>query len=312
MIMIMKLNKNVASAIIVSTSALVASIFVVQSIFAANLTSQVTVGTSAPSVSGISVNGGTAITLNTNTTTNVSVNAQVSDANGCGEVTTGTTTVLLYRSGVTSSTCAGASNSLNCYQATAFTTSGACSNGTMNTTTTFPVQYFAQATDGSSSFSGQTWMATVIFRTPDNTTGTADGSGVTLNTLTAINVATSSINYGMITANTNSGSTNQVTTVTNAGNSSSSLQVSAISTLTSSGTNSIATSSQGYYTSAFTYPGASTALSATAATVVGFTLTAPTSTTNVSGSIYWGLTVPNATPTGTYSGTNVFAALWHA
>ncbi len=311
MITIMKLNKNITSAIIVSASAVVASVFVAQSIFAANLTSQVTVGTSAPSISGISVNGGTAITLTTNTTTNISVNAQVSDANGCSEITTGTTTVLLYRSGVTSSTCAGASNSLNCYQATAFTTSGTCSGGVMNTTTTFPVQYFAQATDGSSSFSGQSWMATVIFRTPDNTTGTADGSGVALNTLTAINVTTSSISYGTITANTNSGSTNQVTTVTNVGNSSSSLQVSALSTLTS-GANSIPTSSQVYYISPFTYQGSAVSLSAAPATVAGFTLTAPTSTNNVSGPIYWGLAVPNATPTGTYSGTNVFTALWHA
>jgi hypothetical protein len=307
----MAINKKGASVAIISTSILVASFFVIQTIFAANLTSQVIVGTSVPTISAISINGGTAITLTANTTTPINVNATITDANGCGEITTGTTTVLLYRSGVTSSTCLGASSSLNCYIATAFTASSTCSAGVQNTTTTFSLQYFAQATDASSSFSGQGWVATVLYRTPDNTTGTADSTSVTLNTLTAINVTTSSINYGTITANSNTGSTNQQTVTANAGNSSSSLQLSAQSTLTS-GANSIATSSQGYYTSAFTYPGASTPLSGTAATVTGFTLTSPTSTTNVSGTIYWGLAVPNATPTGTYSGTNVFTALFHA
>jgi hypothetical protein len=134
---------------------------------------------------------------------------------------------------------------------------------------------------------------------------------VTLNSLTALNVTTSSINYGTITANANTGATNQLTPVTNVGNSSSSLQLSAQSTLTS-GANSIATSSQGYYTSPFTWQGSAVLLSGTPATVGGFLLTSPTSTTNVSGTIYWGLSVPNGTPTGTYSGTNVFTALFHS
>ncbi|HEY5221125.1 MAG TPA: hypothetical protein VIJ29_03210 [Candidatus Paceibacterota bacterium] len=306
----MRTSKGLLSALVVTTSFLVASFFVMQTIFAANLTSQVVVGSSAPAISSVSVNGGTSITLSPNTTTNINVNATISDANGCSEITTGTTTVLLYRSGVTSSTCSGTANNLDCYIATAFTASSTCSGGTQNTTTTFALEYFAQATDVTSSFSGQSWMATVLFRTPDNTTNTADSAGVTLSTLTAINVTTSSINYGTITANTNTGATNQLTAVANAGNSSSSLQLSAQATLTS-GSNSIATSSQGYSTSTFSYPGTSTALSATPATVAGYILTAPTSTTNVSGTIYWGLGVPNATPTGTYSGTNVFSALFH-
>jgi len=121
-------------------------------------------------------------------------------------------------------------------------------------TTTFALQYFAQATDVSSSFSGQKWFATVLFRTPDNTTGTGDVlTGVTLNTTNAINVTTSSINYGTITANSDTGSTNQSTTVANVGNSSTSLQINALSTLVSSSSFAIATSSQGYYTAPFTY-----------------------------------------------------------
>lgn len=307
----MKGNRFLASAVVVSVAVVTASFLVIQTIFAASLTSQVVVGTSAPTVSSVSVNGGGSITLTANATTSISVNATITDTNGCSEITGGTSTILLYRSGVTSSTCLTTANNANCYQATLFTASSTCSAGSQNTTTTFGLYYFANATDGSSSFSGQTWMASVIFKTTDNTTGTADSAGVTLNTLTAINVTTSSINYGTITANTNTGGTNQLTTVADAGNSSSSLQLAAQATL-ASGSNSIATSSQVYSTSTFTYAGTSTALTASNVTVSGFVLTTPTSTTNVSGTVYWGLNVPNGTPTGTYSGTNAFTALWHS
>jgi hypothetical protein len=280
-----------------------------------NLTSQVTVGVATPAISGLSVNGGSSITLNANATTSVNVNATISDGNGCSELTTGTTTVLLYRSGYSSSTCLATPNNLDCYQATAFTNTSSCTGSSTSetATTTFALQYFAQATDASSSFSGQSWMATVIFRTPDGATTSADSAGQTLNTLTAINVTTSTINYGTITANTNTGATNQTTAVTNAGNSSSSLQLSAQATLTS-GSNIISTSSQGFATSSFNYnnAGSSTALTGSAVTVSGFLLTSPTSTSNVQSSVFWGLNVPNGTPTGTYTGTNVFAALFHA
>jgi hypothetical protein len=200
---------------------------------------------------------------------------------------------------------------LDCYQATAFTASSTCSGGSQTATTTFALQYFAQATDASSSFPSDSWRATVVFRTPDAATGTADSPGVTLNTLTAINITTSSVNYGAITANANTGAIDQVTTTTNAGNSSTSLQLAASATLTS-GANVIATSSQGYSTSIFSYPGTSTALTGSAVTVNGFLLTSPTTTTNVASPVYWGLGVPNGTPTGTYTGTNLFQALFHS
>lgn len=302
---------------IVILSVIVAGFLVVQTIYATSVTSTVSVSTGAPVISSVNINGNNpaTITLTANATTSVNVEATISDNNGCSEITAGTTTILFYRSGYTSSTCltnAGADAS-NCYFATAFTASSTCSNGSENTTTTFPVQYFARATDASSSFPTNNWIATVYFRTPDNTTGTGESTHATssnvISTLTAINVTTSSINYGALAASSTTGGVDQVTTTTNAGNSSTTLQLSAASTLTS-GSNSIATSSQAYSTSTFTYPGTSTALTASPVTVLGFLLTAPTSTTNVAQPTYWGLLVPNATPTGTYNGTNQFTAVF--
>jgi len=315
----MKHKRIIAPLSIVSGAILVGVFLVTETIFGAtstNLTSQVIVGISAPSVSAVSVNGGSAITLTANTTTNVNVNATVTDSNGCAEITGGTTTILLYRSGVTSSSCLTSSGaavtSLNCYLLGAFTASSTCSTGSQNTTTTFAVQYFAQATDASSSYNGQNWMATVLFRTPDNTTGTGDSSpGQTLNTMLALNVTTGTINYGTLGANTNSGANDSIVTSTNAGNTSTTLQLYASATL-KSGSNVIpTTTSQTYSTSSFTYQGTSTFLTAAAATVSGFVLTSPTSTNNVAKATFWGIAIPNNQPTGTYQGTNVFQALFN-
>ena len=306
------------SKLIVLGSVLVSSFLIAQTIYAgSSVTSTVTVSTATPVISSVNIDGTNpaTITLTANATTSVNVEATLSDVNGCGELTGGTTTILLYRSGVTSSTCFSASSNLNCYIATSFSTSSVCSAGSEITTTTFNVYYFAQATDASSSFPNQNWMATVTFRTPDNTTGTTDSTNSTssnvISSLIAINVTTSSINYGTLSASSTTGGVNQVATTTNAGNSSTSLQLSALATLTN-GVNSIPTSSQAYSTSSFIYPGTSTALTSGLVLVNGFLLTSPTTTVNVLQPTYWGLLVPNATPTGTYNGTNQFTALWHA
>ncbi|RJP43099.1 hypothetical protein C4587_03015 [Candidatus Parcubacteria bacterium] len=290
---------------------LAAGLFMVlQTVFGASVSTSVTVGNAAPSVTAITISPNPTITLTANATTAVQVNATITDNNGCADITGGTTTVLLYRSGYSSSTCLSAGqDSLRCYVATAFTASSTCSTTSQNTTTTFGVQYFAQATDASSSFSSQTWRATVIFKDANNATGTADdGTSPNVATLTAIQ-PTSSINYGTLAAGQDTGSTNQVATTSNAGNSSTTLQLRATQTLTS-GSNTIATSSQVYSTSTFTYAGTSTALTDSLVTVGGFFLTAPTSQTLVSQGTFWGLSVPGGTATGTYSGTNEFSALF--
>ena len=269
-------------------------------------------------ISSVAVDGTnpSTITLTPDTTTNVNVEATVTDTT-CSEITGGTTTILFYRSGVASSSCLtgsgnGASPNLNCYTATVFTASSTCSAGTINTTTTFPVQYFAQATDASSSFPNQNWIATVIFNDAINATSSADSTYSTssnvISTLTAINITTSSINYGSVAPSSTTGSVNQTTIVQNAGNSSTTLQLSG--TGLTNGSNVIATSSQAYSTSTFTYAGTSTALTANPVTVSGFLLASPTSTTNVQSTIYWGLAVPNGSATGTYTGTNTFASVF--
>ena len=265
---------------------------------------------SAPTVSSVVLNGGTAITLTPNATTSFNISYTITDTNGCADIITNNGTSTAFRSGV-SATCAVPSpttNNLNCYLYVTRATS-TCSVNSVNATDTVQIYYFAQATDASSSFASDNWTAYALAVDAANATGSATSSAVELNTMVAINVTTSSINYGNITASSTTGSVNQTTTISNAGNSSTTLRLSANSTLTS-GANSIATSSQRYSTSSFAFAGTSTALTATAVTVGGFLLTAPTSTTNVAQTTFWGLTVPAGTATGTYNGVNLFTSLF--
>ena len=284
--------------------------FIVLLAHASNIATNVVVGNAAPTVTSVVFNHGNNVTLTANATTSFDINYTVSDNNGCSDIAGGLTTSTAFRWGVRN-TCTVPSpttSNQNCYLSVTHVTS-TCANGTLTATDTVKIYYFADATDSSSSYPNDHWEAYALAADLSNATGSATSSAVEVITLTAINVTTSSINYGTLTASSTTGSTNQTATTTNAGNSSTTLQLSALSTLTS-GANSIATSSQGYSTSSFTYPGTSTALTANAVTVSGFFLLTPTSTTNVAKATFWGLTVPAGTATGSYSGTNVFGALF--
>lgn len=275
------------------------------------VSSTVTVGNTAPTVTSVILNGAASIVLTANATTAVNVSALVGDTNGCGDISGGTTTILVYRATITSSTCDSTNDNRNCYELSAFTATSSCSSNQVNTTSTFGIYYFANATDASSTNSSTNWQATVKFTDANGATSTADATAQELLTLTALNVTTSSLAYGSVAAGADTGATNQVATTTNAGNATTGLRLSANSTLTS-GANTIATSSQEYATSTFTWNSGATStdLTGSPVTVTGFSLTIPTSTNFVQSPSFWGLGVPGGTPTGTYTGQNLFTSLF--
>lgn len=286
------------------------SFMILQEVFAVGVTSSVVVGNAAPTVTAVTLNAGSAITLTANATTSFNIGYTISDNNGCSDITGARTTSTAFRAGV-GATCAVPSpttSNLSCYVYVTHATSS-CAGNSLNATDTVQIFYFADATTASSSFSAQYWEAFVIAADSAGATSSATSTNVELNVLTAINVTTSSINYGTLSASSTTGATNQTATTTNAGNSSTTLQLRASATLTS-GANSIATSSQRFATSSFTFPGGATQLTSSDVTVTGFFLLTPTSTTNVAQATFWGLEVPAGTATGTYSGTNVFTALF--
>ena len=303
--------KNVGSGLLISIIVL-GAFLVVKTVFAgtSSTDTQVVVGNADPSVDSVTLNSGNVITLTPNATTTIYVNATISDSNGCADVfTNGSVEILVYRSGVTSSSCSSAQDNINCYKATVFTENDCAAGTSGNATSVADIYYFADATDASSSYAAQNWIATVIATDQSAGTNALDSSGVELNILNAINVATSAIDYGTVSAGSDTGATNEETDVTNAGNSTTTLQVSAVAALTS-GSNSIATGSQHYATSSFTFNTDDHALTDSAITVGDFTLTSPTSTEYVSSTLFWGIEIPGGTATGTYAGINGFDALF--
>lgn len=260
---------------------------------------------SAPTVSGALLNGGNSITLLASSTQNVSVGFTVSDADGCSDVFTGGgVTTTIFRSGAGASC---AANNQNCY--ITGTVSSSCSGGTSATATaTIPLYYFAQATDASSTFPAENWQAKIVARDANGAIGSSTSSGVELNTLLAINLSSGGLNYGTVGAGSNTGSSNQSFSVSNVGNSSSTLQISG--TALYSGSNLIATSSQHYATSSFTYGAGDTQLSAVLSSIAGFFLTSPTSTSSVFKNLFWGIAAPPGNPAGTYLGTTTIVAVF--
>ena len=227
---------------------------------------------STPGVFNVLVNNGNSITLNPNTTTTIAVGYMVSDADGCGDVFyNGNVTTTLYRSGVSGGASCLAST-LNCYTIVSTSTHscpGPASTSTyVNGTTTFQIYFFADATDASSTYPSEGWLAQVAGMDASAVSATATSSQVELNSLLAIALGTSTINYGTLTAGTDTTSTNQTMSVQNAGNTSSTLRISGTAFV--SGSNSIATSSQHYATSTFTFGGAEQSLSDSATLTAGF------------------------------------------
>lgn len=257
-------------------------------------------GNSLPVASSVSIDSGaSAVTLTEGTTQNVACVGTVTDTDGYTNISS--VTADLFRTSV------GIGSGLddNDHYRLSGDANVVPSGGSGNSetyTATFPVQYFADATDAGSPNSSDTWTCTL---TPSDSegAGTASSDTVEMNSLLALDV-TSSISYGSLSPNTDTGATNQTVTVTNTGNRDMDPQISG-TTMTSGG-NSIAIAQQKYFGSTFTYSSGGTALSGTP-TTINLTLPQRTSTA-VTANTYWGIGVPNGTASGSYSGTNTYTA----
>lgn len=260
-------------------------------------------GNAAPTASGLTLNGGSPITLTENTTTSISVVGTVTDTDGFLNISYATGT--LYRSGVGASC---ATNDNSCYRvASTSCPLTSCAGNSCTATCTFQnVQFFAEPTDVGT-YSGENWAAGISVYDASSATGFATSSGVELNTLYALNV-TGAIAYGSVGSGSDTGSSNQTATVTNTGNALIDSQLSGTDmTFT---VNTILVSNQKYSTSTFTYSSCTTCTNlSTSPTAYDINLAKPTNTTPVTTNIYWGLAVPGGRPQGSYSGTNTFTAI---
>lgn len=287
---------------------------VLQTVFAEDVTTTVIVDNAAPAVTNVKILNDSPIILTANATTAITVSFTVSDANDCTDVfELGTVSTSLMRGGAaiqSGDVVDCAPDNLSCYRVT--TSTHDCSSGTSaDATSTLEVYYFADATDASSSYSAEAWQAFILATDAAGATSsaaTASSSDQELNSLTSKTSQSSTIDYGTIAANQDTGAVNQEQPFANTGNTTSGLTVygtALVETLV--GTESIATGQQKYATSAFTYGTDDIALTElTPVSISNTTTTNPTSTEYVLNSLFWGIAIPNGQATGTYTGTSTF------
>lgn len=266
------------------------------------------VGGSSPVVTGVSVNGGSTITLTEGTTTSVSWTATVTDADGHADIESATGT--LYKSGVTdANSCTP--NQANCYEAPSCSLSG-CSGSSCTATCTANVQFFADPTDTGSTYEAEYWRGWIEATDATSNIGAEFSSAGSpdLASLSALNI-TSSINYGPLLPGDDTGSSPELTTITNTGNTSIDTEVSGDNLCTNYPTCSgpqIGVGYQEFDNTTFTY-GAGIGLDLTP-DLLEITLPKATAApSNSTTTLYWGLAVPVPKEEGNYTGQNIVSAV---
>jgi hypothetical protein len=252
----------------------------------------VTVNNALPVASGVTLNGGGAITLTESSTQSVAVAATITDNNGCEDLASAT--VAVYKVGTTCTAIGNADND-NCY----FTTATISCSGSLsyNLSQNFNIQYYADSTAN--------WRATV---TPSDQTGAGSSidssADVALNPLQALSV--SDLNYGSLNPGASSTGDHTVS-VTNTGDTAVDYNLHGTDlTCGGGGIGSIPVADQQYKLVSFVF-GAGTALTGTDADASTNIAKSTQSSNPSTGNIYWQIGVPNGVK-GSCSGSTTFTA----
>lgn len=311
--------------------------------------SVLTVSNASPSVSGatISLNGGTNMIL-TNAATQTpgfTIQYTVTDNNSCINASSQPEVagyqLGVFRSGIGSTTCSGTNlssyNPNNCYPGIATTTGAwnlsctasttSCTGATDTTKVfdcTFPLWYVADPTDGTSTstqFSTQNWSVAVSAFDDNGASSTLSTttSPVEVVSFLSFSLNTLSIPYGALQPGSQTDPIVATTTISATGNVGLDQRLSGESMCTTyttsqhcpvSATSTIPESEQVYATSSVTYA-QGVALSSTTAAELELNVLKPTATsTQTTGSTYWGIRVPGViTLAGSYKGENTFVAV---
>src|SRR3989339_630435 len=198
-------------------------------------------------------------------------------------------------------------NDNNCYKMTAvdcIEDVGSCTGDTDSNTTytcTTQIAFYAVPTDTSARYASSTvWRAAFGIAT--------SVAGVDVETNTALDVTESGINYGTMSAGSNTGNNNATTTVVNYGNSP--LDAGIYGTDMIDSPYYIRATYQEYSLINFGW-GAGTDLSSSTIPYaeLDVLIARPTSLTNVTDEVLWGLGLPVTTHSGDYTGTTTFVAI---
>ncbi len=290
-----------------------------------------TINNMAPVVSSVIVNGVSAITLNPNATKSINITATVSDNNSCQDLGATAVAGKLYRSAIGAGACS-ATNSTNCYiivatnctQAGADSCSGA-TDATVSYSCSVALQYFTDPTDGLSAatntYFAEDWKSTITATDVHSASGSAESvAGVEVNSLNSVILA-SSINYGGLAPGVTSGGglINTPLTITNVGN----VGINAEAQGGGSGLCKdsypacatavipLANQKWEFVNNSTAWTSGTNILDSNFATL-SLGIHKPSSTSAVTGNIYWGLAMPEGQAYGAYYGSTIINSLTSA
>lgn len=271
----------------------------------------------APTITSVTIHSGVDIRLALKNVTNVeatTTSSSIRDYNGCTDLVRATSSIFL-------SDVAGlencSPNNNDCYQigqAYCVAEPGSCTGPTdpdITYTCSTTMEFYSNPSDNSTGNPDDPnkWLGSIrVFDEEFNdATTTQFASGVDVKTNTALDVTEPQIAYGSIKSGQNSGTTNATTTIVNYGNSPLDTQLSG-TYMTMAPTYVIGENWQEYsLTYEFAWSTGADLSSTTPATVDTVT-PKPTSATDISDYIYWGIGIPSGQQSGNYEGMNTFAA----
>jgi len=279
----------------------------------------VVVGNAAPTVSSVSFADGDDFSLTEGTTKTITVRALVTDTNGCADIWNGSVKAYMYQETQTVSCSADLDD---CYLIASCSTDATRNNCTEGTdpdvimACTANIQYFAVATDNTSSDSADKWSATVT------ATDEAGDDHSDANTSQTVNIilqraleASASINFDAISKGSDTGAIPIEMGVRNTGNSGMDPYIAGTTVLTcvsggcSVGVDTIANANQNYASVSQDYSDPYNV--ALTGSNVQFNTETPKpdhTTYPIDDQIFWGLGVDGGQQLGTYQGVNTFTA----
>jgi hypothetical protein len=279
---------------------------------------QVVVGNAAPVVSSVSFAEGDDFSLTENTTKTITVRALVTDTNGCADVWNGSVKAYMYQNSLTASCSADLDDCYLIASCSTDATRNSCTEGADTTVImacSANIQYFAVATDATSSDSADKWAATVTATDEAGDDHSAANATQTVDIILGRALeASTSINYDAISAGSNSGAVPIEMGVRNTGNSGMDPLISATTTLTCStaptcGSSTIADANQKYASVSQDYSDEYNIALTGSAVQFNTNTPKPVHTTYpVDDQIFWGLGVDGGQQLGTYQGVNTFTA----
>lgn len=273
-----------------------------------------TVSNVAPSISNVTLNGGSDINLTSGGegptgSTTVFATADVVDHNGCSDVSS--VTVSAYPTGVGFSSCTSQDDN-SCYYNVSCQVGTCQGNGyTATTSCNINFWYHADPTDSGSPRDGETWKDTITAQDEALSGSSELSTGVELLSYMALDVS-SQIAYGTLGAGEISSTTSLPVnaTTTNTGNTGLDVELSGSSMCSDYPTceeDTIGVAYQKYATSSVQYQNATALSESPTETELDCQKTTTTDSPKEKAN-YWGLQIPLGTPPGSYTGANTYTA----